>query len=284
MISKPKISVLMPVYKTKEEYLREAIESILAQTFTDFEFLILDDCPDNPVEKIVKSYSDARIKYSKNEKNLGISASRNKLIDMAKGEYLAVMDHDDVAESERFAEEVLVLDRNLKIGVVGSWFKRFPNERNCKNPETNEQIIHYLMQNCAVLHPTSMIRKSALGRLRYEEDFTPSEDYALWCRLIGKTEFYNIQKVLFNYREHATNTSKTQADKIDIATKKIQQFVRKENPKIWNDFAKKAKHIVRMKLFGIIPCGCFHQRGNQRKGILKILPFIQTKTKLEGWK
>ena len=84
----------MPVYKTNEAHLREAIESILNQTFTDFEFLILDDCPDDDREAIVKSYKDKRIKYSKNDKNLGITPSRNKLIEMSQGEYLAVFDHD----------------------------------------------------------------------------------------------------------------------------------------------------------------------------------------------
>ena len=82
----PKVSVLMAAYKTPEQYLREAIESILNQTFTDFEFLILDDCPTESVEDIVKSYDDKRIKYFKNPQNLGISQTRNKLIDLAKGQ------------------------------------------------------------------------------------------------------------------------------------------------------------------------------------------------------
>ena len=102
----PKVSVLMPVYKTDENYLREAIESILSQTFEDFEFLILDDCPEDDREEIIKSYKDKRIKYSKNETNLGITRSRNKLIDMAKGEYLAVFDHDDISLPERFQKQV----------------------------------------------------------------------------------------------------------------------------------------------------------------------------------
>ena len=80
-----KVSVLMPVYRTKESYLRTAIESILNQTFQDFEFLILDDCPNDTREDIVKSYHDSRIKYFKNNKNLGITPSRNKLIELAQG-------------------------------------------------------------------------------------------------------------------------------------------------------------------------------------------------------
>ena len=107
----PRISVLMPVYNTRPEHLREAINSILAQTFTDFEFLILNDCSTDPaVEEVVKSYDDPRIIYAVNEHNLGISGSRNKLLDMAKGEYLAVMDHDDVSLPERLEKQAAFLD------------------------------------------------------------------------------------------------------------------------------------------------------------------------------
>ena len=136
----PKVSVLMPIYKTKEEYLREAIESILNQSFTDFEFLILDDCPENSREEIVKSYSDGRIKYLKNEKNLGITPSRNKLIEMAKGEYLAVMDHDDISLPARFEKQVQYLDEHQYIGVCGCWREDFPQKEVFEFPEDDLEI------------------------------------------------------------------------------------------------------------------------------------------------
>ena len=98
----PKISVLMPVYKTPEPFLREAVESILNQTAENFEFLILDDCPeDRAAEAVIASYDDARIKYFRNERNLGIAGSRNRLMEMATGDYLAVADHDDVSLPQR---------------------------------------------------------------------------------------------------------------------------------------------------------------------------------------
>ena len=115
-----RVSVLMPVYRTNEEYLREAISSILAQTYSDFEFLILDDCPEDDRELIVKSYKDRRIKYLRNETNMGISESRNKLVDMARGEYLAVMDHDDVSLPERLEKQMLIL--MLALLGVGQMF------------------------------------------------------------------------------------------------------------------------------------------------------------------
>lgn len=95
----------MPIYNTDERYLREAVKSILDQTYEDFELLILNDSPDNTyLDKIVESFADKRIRYFKNEFNLGITPSRNKLISLAQGEYLAVMDHDDILDFRFFGE------------------------------------------------------------------------------------------------------------------------------------------------------------------------------------
>ena len=133
-----KISVLMPVYNTPENYLREAVESILAQTCADFEFLILNDAStDDNVEKVINSYDDKRIRYWQNDRNLGISLSRNKLIGLSRGEYLAVFDHDDVSLPERLEKQAAFLDAHPEVGVVGCWYRilgtenkvsRFPAE------------------------------------------------------------------------------------------------------------------------------------------------------------
>ena len=277
----PKVSVLMPIYRTNPDYLKEAIESILSQTYADFELLILDDCPEDDRENIVKSFKDSRIKYFKNEKNLGITPSRNKLIELAQGEYLAVIDHDDIALPERLLKEAQILNKHNEIGVVGCWVERFPNQKIVKYPENNAEIERYLMQGCAISHTSSMIRKSVLDTVRYEEEFSPSEDYALWARLLGKTKFYNIPEVLMKYRWYDENTSKSQADRMVSTTKKIHEFIRKERADIWESVCENAPQLVRMKLFGIIPCGKFVQNGNKRKGILKYMPFISTKMKLE---
>lgn len=271
----------MPVYKTPPHYLKDAINSILNQSFSDFELLILDDCPEDDREEVIKSFQDKRIKYFKNDKNLGIASSRNKLVELAKGEYLAVMDHDDLTIQKRFTEQVKVLDSHPEIGVVGCWIERFPLKKVAKYPEHNKEIEEYLMQGCGIPHTGAMIRKTVLKNVRYEKEFSPSEDYALWCRLLGKTEFYNIQKVLMKYRSYEGNTSKRQADKMIIATKKIQAFVRGKHLDIWQNVCDNAPHMVRMKLFGLIPCGKFVQKGSKRKGILRYLPFITTKMKLE---
>ena len=277
----PKVSVLMPVYKTNPSYLKEAVQSILDQTFTDFELLILDDYPKEDRESIVKSFNDERIKYFKNKRNLGITPSRNKLISLAAGEYMAIMDHDDVALSERFAEQVKVLNEHPEIGVVGCWVERFPDIKVTKYPEKNKEIEASLMQGCAIPHTGAMIRKSLFNNIQYEDEYTPSEDYRLWCQLLGKTHFYNVPKILMRYRWHESNTSKKQVKEMSKATEEIRNFIRKKCPGIWKKVCDNAPHVVRMKLFGLIPCGKFIQKGNKRKGLLKIIPFITTKMKLE---
>lgn len=275
----PIVSVLMPVYRTKPEHLKATIQSILDQTFKDFEFLILDDCPTDTREKIIKFFKDKRIKYTQNKQNMGITPSRNKLVQMAKGKYLAVMDHDDISLPKRFEKQVQFLEKHPDFGVVGCQYKMVPNGRKSRLPTTNEEIQIGLMQDCMILHPSSMIRASVLKKNPYQEEFSPSEDYALWCSLIGKTKFYNLPEILFHYNLHETNTSKVQSQKMQETAKKIRNIVHKENPKLWQDFQNTAPHIVRMKLFGMVPLGKFEQSGNQRKGILKYLPFITTKIK-----
>ena len=280
----PKISVLMPIYKTNETYLREAIESILNQTFTDFEFLILDDCPEETREDVVLSYHDKRIKYFKNEANLGITPSRNKLIDLAQGEYLAVMDHDDIAVSNRFEMQVKILDETPEIGVIGGLYIRFPKiKKASKLPEYNNDIEDYLISGCAVFHPSAMIRADVLKKhnIRYEKEFTPAEDYALWARLIGKTKFYNIQKVLMKYRWHETNTSKLQDNKRLESVDKIHQFLKQDQSELWNKVHLNNNYIIRGKLFGCIPVFKMKQVGSCKPKYLKYIPFIKIKMKLE---
>ncbi|MBE6467088.1 MAG: glycosyltransferase [Alphaproteobacteria bacterium] len=277
----PKVSVLMPVYKTNEKYLREAIESILDQTFSDFEFLILDDCPDDDREEIVKSYKDKRIKYSKNEQNLGITPSRNKLIDMASGEYLAVFDHDDISLPDRLEKQVAYLDEHSDVGVVSCKVKTMIRGKTSRNPSNNHDIKLALMRVCSINHSAAMIRKSVLteNNIRYEEEFSPSEDYALWCRLIPFTNFHNLNEILFHYRDHGQNTSHRQSDKMRQATLSIWSFVKNDNPQLYEEFLFKAKHTTRIRLFGFIPFITIKKQANLTKVYLfKKLPLFASKS------
>ena len=277
----PKVSVLMPVYKTPEAYLRTAIESILAQTFTDFEFLILDDCPADDREQIVKSYADNRIKYAKNPQNMGISASRNKLIDMAQGEYLAIFDHDDISLPERLEKEVAYLDAHPKCGVVSCAKQNIIGSKVVVYPENNAAITRQLFVSCCVIHSASMVRKSVLeaNNIRYEEEYSPAEDYAMYCRLVGKTEFHNLPEVLFHYRNFAGNTTHLQKQKMNDKTMQIKDFVRRDKPLLWEKILPYVEYVSRVKFLGL-QITKIVRRGEITKGYLfGKLPLYTTKTK-----
>lgn len=251
-----KISVLMPVYNTPENYLREAVESILAQTCADFEFLILNDAStDDNVEKVINSYDDKRIRYWQNDRNLGISLSRNKLIGLSRGEYLAVFDHDDVSLPERLEKQAAFLDAHPEVGVVGCWYRILGTENKVSRfPAEDAEIKEIMVNSCCICHPASMIRRSVLveHNIGYENDYTPAEDYALWCRLLSKTRFANLPEVLFAYRNHEGNTSHLQR-KMRDASIRIQNFVRRDNPELWAAAEAKMQETVKIRLFGLLP-------------------------------
>lgn len=279
-----KISACLPVYKTEEKYLRECIESILGQTFQDFELLILDDCPEQPVKSIVESYHDKRIRYMQNTENLGISKTRNKLIEMARGEYLAVVDHDDVSLPERFEKEAAYLDKHPETGVVSCFYKEITKQKIHCYPVDNLQICQELLFSCCVVHPAAMIRKSVLlqNNLRYEERYSPAEDYALWCRLIGKTEFHNIPEVLFLYRNFADNTSHRQKSRMGEVTQAIYAFVRRDNPDLWAEAQSRATVVRRIRLLGFIPFITIRIKGKFCKWrLFDAVPLLTIRSKME---
>jgi len=277
----PKVSVLLPAYRTKEEYLRAAIESILAQTFSDFELIVLDDCPEDPREDVVKSYRDGRISYARNERNLGITRSRNRLLDMAKGEYIAVFDHDDVSRPARLERQVAYLDSHPDVGVVGCWVGEVGEDRTTRYPEDDADIRVGLMWDCPVAHSASMIRKSVLdgSGIRYEEYFSPAEDYGLWCRLLAVTKFHNIPEVLFDYRSHAGNTSKTQADRMLAGGYRVRAMNKTVNAQLWNEYELRAVRTWRVRLFGFIPF--LNIRQENRKTLVRL--FGVPVLKIRSW-
>jgi len=254
----PRVSVLTPIYNTNPQHLRECIDSILAQTFTDFEFIILNDSPDNiELDELVKSYTDSRIVYVKNEKNMGISTSRNKLIDLSRGEYLAVFDHDDISVPERLEKEVAILDENGHIGVVSGWIDWFGDTKYTGvhiYPEQDTDIKTFLTNDCFIVHTACMIRKSVLieNNIRYEWLYSPAEDYQLWARLMDVTDFYNLQMVLAKYRFSGVNTSLRQQKQMHDARKKISLQVSDKHFAYRHEFEKRYV-IKRIKLFGVIP-------------------------------
>lgn len=157
------ISVVMPVYNG-EKYLREAIDSILNQTCTDFEFIILNDASTDETEEIILSYDDPRITYARNETNLQIANTLNKGIALAKGKYIARMDADDISLPERFERQIKFMEDNPDIDVCGCSMKTFGMQNVIyRVPKTHDEIMVKLLCGFALAHPTIMGKRSFLN-------------------------------------------------------------------------------------------------------------------------
>lgn len=201
----PKISVLMPVYNT-EKFLKEAIDSILNQTFEDFEFLIINDASTDNSKNIILSYDDKRIRYFKNIKNLGVARTLNKGLRLAKGKYIARMDADDRALPSRLEKQVAYMDAHPEISVCGTWLKAIFDTKSkiWKVPTTHDEIRSLMLFHDAVFHPTVMMRMEIIKKynFQYKLTFPCAEDYDLWMRMIGHSRFANIPEVLLLRRIH----------------------------------------------------------------------------------
>lgn len=208
MINDPIISVILPVYNG-EKYLKEAIDSILNQTYSDFELIILDDCSTDNTANIIKSYSDKRIRYVYNEKNLKIAASLNKGISLARGKYIARMDADDIALPYRFQKQIDIFKNNPNIDIVNIRFNIMSengnNIRKFKyNISPSSNALKYLIHiDSFICHPGVMIKKEWYQKYKYktEIDAYNVEDCELWLRMISNgAQCYTIKEPLLNYR------------------------------------------------------------------------------------
>lgn len=198
----PKVTVLMSVYNG-ERYLREAIDSILNQCFEDFEFLIINDASADNTEEILKNYKDSRIKVIINKKNLGLTKSLNKGLKIAKGEYIARMDSDDISLPKRLEEEVKVLDLDGNIGLVGTYCFVMDEEGRILSrlSSLSKSIKNGLMSVNQFVHSSVMIRKKCLDATGYyREEFKFAQDYDLWLRISESFKIMNIPKYLHKWR------------------------------------------------------------------------------------
>lgn len=205
MESNPRVTVLMAVYNG-EAYLSEAIDSILRQTFQDFEFLIVDDASTDQSLKIIQAQGNPSIRLVCNDENLGLAASLNRGLDLARGEYVARMDCDDVSLPTRLAKQVAFLDTNPDIGGCGTWVRYLANGAGkvVRYPSDPEIIRAGLLFNPLVAHPSVMLRKEPFSRygLCYDPTLRRSQDYELWSRAAHHLLFSNVQEVLLLYRLH----------------------------------------------------------------------------------
>ena len=241
-----KISVVMAVYNG-ENYLRTAIDSILRQTESDFEFIIIDDASTDSTPSILDSYADDRLRVIRNEQNLKLPASLNKGLKMARGKYIARMDADDIAMPDRFEKQVKYLETHQDVAVIGGSFQvfnEFGEDVYVHKAYCDEMLDKYYLIPSPIGHPTAMLRKSMTvdeGFL-YDEQYTSAQDYDLWLRIAQKHKINNIPDVVLKYRVHANSISKKRSEEQQINAANI--FIRNLPIKI---SMEEARAILRQK-------------------------------------
>lgn len=210
-------------------YLELAIESILQQTFTDFEFIIIDDGSVDQTAEIIARYAakDARIQFVRNGQNLGLANSLNIGLEMARGKYIARMDADDISLPQRFAHQVAFMDANPEIGICGTWAELFGISKGIFNPPlTNGELKSLHLWRCGFVHPTVMMRRQVVmtHHLRYDPTYPVAEDFALWVAAAPYTNFANMSEVLLRYRAHDQQSSKLKKERQLYDTKKLSEL------------------------------------------------------------
>ncbi len=239
----PKVSVLIPFYNSAA-FLKPCIDSVLQQTYKDFELVLLNDGSTDDSEKIARSYDDPRVKYYANEKNLGIPVSHNKLMDLASGEYLALLDSDNLCTPDRLEKQVAFLDSRPDVTIVGSWGrlfnampaptiysklkKIFINLGWVWHQPANVTMEETLRGNTC-MHSSMMIRHSDFIRcgVRYDPSFAVAEDYDLLRQTLANgLKICNIQEVLFEYQLHGENISITKKRMMKEADARVKADIR----------------------------------------------------------
>ena len=200
------ISVILPVYNC-QEYIFDAVQSILNQTYTNFELLIIDDCSTDETVKVIKSFNDERINLILKEKNSGYTDSLNYGITISKGDFIARMDGDDISFPERFQKQIDFLQANEDIILCGTGIKIIDSTQFLRHPSSHEDIKVKLCFSNAFYHPTVMFKSKTLEENNYDKNFEPAEDYDLWTKLVFKGKVANLNEILLNYRIHPNQIS-----------------------------------------------------------------------------
>lgn len=252
----PRLTVLLPVYNAAP-YLGEAVRSVLGQSFVDFELLAIDDGSTDESLDILRSFDDPRMRVERNDANLGLIATLNKGLDLARGEYVARMDGDDVAMPRRFEAQVALLDGDARLGACGMFIETFGFGRSkvLRYPVRNEQVQCHLLGYTPMAHPTVMFRKPMFDHhgLRYDRNFPHAEDYDLLERASHCFRLANIPEVGLRYRLHATQVSRVHSDILQesvsrIRSRRMKRFLQDECsegvPSMLDIFFNTGRHVT----------------------------------------
>ena len=221
----PKVSVIMSVFMTDNNYLKEAIDSIIRQTFDEWEFIIVDDGCDLETKKLLNSYKDTRIRKVINDENVGLTKSLNRAIKLAKGEYIARMDADDVSEPTRLEKSLGYLQEHPNVNILGTYSRygrRIEKSYGSISHEARRAL--FLIDNAGPVHSSVIIRKSFLddNNLLYDEQFRKAQDYELWSRCIELTDIFIYPECLQIYRIHDKQISSASHEEQDECATRVR--------------------------------------------------------------
>ena len=221
----PKVTVFIPVYNC-ERYVGAAIDSILAQTFSDYELLLIDDGSTDRSLDIMQAYTDPRVRVACNERNLGIPRTGNIGLQLARGEYIALLDNDDVAHPKRLEKQVAFLGRHPDYAQIGSWERAMDEHGQVlkkikRRPATPEDVHVQLLFQCSLGNPTIMARTAILRDYGYHTDYPSCQDYELYVRLAKRYKLGNLPEVLVYARAHPYRFSKQLPESRELQKRRI---------------------------------------------------------------
>jgi glycosyltransferase involved in cell wall biosynthesis len=247
-IKDKKISVIMSVYNGMP-YLKEAVKSILSQSYRTFEFIIVDDASTDGSWDYLKNIKDERLTLIKNKKNRGLSASLNKALKIAKGKYIARMDADDISKRTRIEAQINFLEKNPKIALCGTWAKKIDKDGkiigNMLYPISPEEIKKKIALFNPIIHPSIMARKTFFDKLGgYREEFDGAEDYDLLARGVHMFKYANIPEELLMLRFSKTRRSQKSMHKMDKLDLKVKLNLIREGGITPSSFFALAKKLA----------------------------------------
>lgn len=246
---KPLVSVVLPVYNRPSVI--NTINSVLAQTYDNFELLVIDNASTDDTVKTIKEIKDSRIRLVINEENKGQTFSINRGLELANGKYIARIDADDLMASERLEKQVDFMEKNLEYGLVGCWVQYITLEDKkafvVKMPVTDKSMRVMQTIACGMFHPAAMMRKSILDEyhITYSPDIVMAEDYDMWRKIMAYSKAMNLPEVLSYYRK-GDNDSVRHADIMQRECHYVRNLVCEAELK-GTSYYKKMKAIIEIE-------------------------------------
>lgn len=227
----PELSIIMPLYNT-ERYVGQAVQSLLSQSYTDFELIIVNDASTDNSLEIVRSFDDSRIRILSNEQNRGIVFSRNKGLQEARGEFVAPFDSDDIAVKDKFEKQIGYLKKHKEVGMIGSWARMIDEEgkllkNRWKLTATPEQIPAVMLFRNYFVQSSVVMRLETVPEGGYSAGFDVVEDYKMWTEVLSKSKAWNFPEYLVLYRVHRNGATKRNPEELFIKESQLLEHIYK---------------------------------------------------------